>query len=560
MLTFFSDSSTGTIIKISSLHKKWQSDDIETLKLSLARLVSPFEQVKDFNLFLFDGSSSDASIKIQPHEFIRHPLYCLSGNVDDKGNIHWTYQYAPKGKVSKTEQNVIEWKDGRRGFDRIVPSLEFEDGIKPYKCGSFSFEIRAWDLDSDSIADIKDVFNVPRNEIRKTISKYKGISVYRDNVLVLPKSDSSKDWLGVDIRRVSALGKRLSTSQIVGILSISSKNNPGLKDTTDREKLVDTEEFKQFCKLAETIISTLENHRNIDKIDNLHFKERTLVNLLAPLSASTLESNLELMMQEGKGTEDILDAVREYRENSEKTLNELNERLIYYAQTASLGSVAVIIMHEIRTGMTVIKRFLRKIAPSISNSDSRTVEYFNDAENSHKRLLEVADSFAPLYRKDLAKKDAKTNILKSINNGVRLVRGKKEYDNIDIQVDVSENFYTTLHTGELQTIVINLVDNACYWIHQTKKTGTVKISCQSNGGNKAEINVSDNGPGIKPEDAEKIFEPGITAKPQGIGMGLVIVTELLNNHKSRIKTIIPGDLNGATFVFDLPVIHNGGES
>ena len=51
--------------------------------------------------------------------------------------------------------------------------------------------------------------------------------------------------------------------------------------------------------------------------------------------------------------------------------------------------------------------------------------------------------------------------------------------------------------------------------------------------------------------AEKIFNPGVTAKPNGIGMGLVIITELLNNHKETIRLETPGDLGGATFVFTL---------
>ena len=64
-----------------------------------------------------------------------------------------------------------------------------EDNI-PYQGGSFSFEIRTWDLDTQSIAEVHDVFGVQKREIRQTIAKYKGLSVYRDNILVLPKSDS----------------------------------------------------------------------------------------------------------------------------------------------------------------------------------------------------------------------------------------------------------------------------------------------------------------------------------------------------------------------------------
>lgn len=73
-------------------------------------------------------------------------------------------------------------------------------------------------MDNDNIEDLKKTFGLKRQAIRNTIGQYKGLSIYRDNILVLPKSDSSKDWLGIDLRRISSLGKRLSTSQIIGII------------------------------------------------------------------------------------------------------------------------------------------------------------------------------------------------------------------------------------------------------------------------------------------------------------------------------------------------------
>lgn len=402
-------------------------------------------------------------------------------------------------------------------------------------------------------ADIHETFNIKKREIRQTIARYKGISVYRDNILVLPKSEATKDWLGIDIRRVSALGKRLSTSQMVGILSITSERNPELKDTTDREKLVDTKQYKQFCKITESIILTLENLRNMDKKTNNTVKNPTLTDLLSPLEPSALESKVELMIQGGGSSEEILDVIHEYSANTEKNLSELNDRLIYYAQTASLGSVSAVIMHEIRSGMTVIKRFLNRMREMFVITDPRTKEYFEDAETSHQRLLEVANSFASLYRKNIYKEKHKTKILEAVESSVRLIKAKKEAKKIDFIIDIDENDVCTMHIGEFQTILINLLDNACYWLRNAKNK-KIKISAKLSSNNKnMEIVVSDNGPGIIEEEKQKIFQPGVTAKPQGIGMGLVIVTELLNNHNCKIRLETPGEYGGATFAFEVPM-------
>ena len=67
------------------------------------------------------------------------------------------------------------------------------------------------------------------------------------------------------------------------------------------------------------------------------------------------------------------------------------------------------------------------------------------------------------------------------------------------------------------------------------------------------VSVSDTGTGVAPENADKIFTPGITAKPKGIGMGLVFVTELVSAYNGKAGLRYPSNLQGATFVFDIPV-------
>ena len=547
---FQKNTHSGTIIKIYELNAVWDESKIEGLKSSLSRLITPFERVDDFSISLFHKESGE-SIKIEPHSFIKNPVYSIVGSVDASGTITWTYRYAPKGKVSNSKEGKIKWEEASKGFDRPIKLIDDNDQANPYSCGPFSFEIRAWDLDSESIGELHDAFSVKKREIRQTISRYKGISVYRDNVLVLPKSDASKDWLGIDERRISAIGKRLSTKQMVGILSITQKDNPELKDTTDREKLVDTDEYKQFCRVTEAIISVLENNRNIDKKQNAPVKAPTLTDLLSPLSPSALESKVELMVKSGSSTDEILETIHEYSADTENSLNELNERLVYYAQAASLGSISVVIMHEIRIGMTVIKRFLNRIGSKKETFDSRTAEYFEDAENSHARLLEVANSFAPLYRKGLSKEKNTVNVLEAANNSVRLISAKKEAKNVSFNIDIEPDFIANIHTGELQTIFINLLDNACYWLQKVAIEKKIMIQMTTGHNGIKEIRVSDNGPGVLVTEKEKIFNPGVTAKPNGIGMGLVIVTELLDKHNDTIRLETPGDIGGATFVFTL---------
>lgn len=540
-----SSSKTGTILRITDLNTTWEENKVSALEQSLARLISPFDDVSDFSIFL--GQNENVPVQIEANEFIKTPTYYISGAIDEYGNTSWNYSYNSDKK--KCENGYISWEESYGGFShqKIVTQYSIEN-IPTYVCGPFSFEFRAWDLDSESIGGISDQFSIKKSEIRKTISTYKGISIYRDNVLVLPKSDAAKDWLGVDLRRVSNIGRRLSTNQIIGKVSITEVDNPGLKDTTDREKLVDTTEYKQFCYILETLIIQLENLRNRDRV--IAKRPGKLVDLIAPIDPVGLESRVEELVKNGQSDE-IVETVHEYSANAEKSIGELKERMEYYAQTASLGSVAFVIMHEIRTGMMVIMRFIKWCKKNITDISPQGKEYCADAEQAHIRLKEVADSFAPLYKKNYLKEEAIVKLDEIVYSSIKLISAKKEAADVEFKYQGYENAYIKMQSGEAQTVILNLLDNSCYWLGRIKEKKIIQI-CVEEKKDKILVNVSDNGPGIASEDVEKIFIPGTTGKPHGIGMGLVIVTELLDRHDCKIEACIPGDIGGATLIFELP--------
>lgn len=540
-------SDTGTILCIRELNAEWDEKKISELRQGLARLISPFEDVSDFNIFV--GQEGHSPIQIVAHEFINKPTYHLWGEVDRNGKTRWKYTF--NSEKIQNDEGEFTWEEAFGGFDHIAMNAQLREKKLPeYSCGEFSFELRAWDLDADSIGGISDQFNIKRNEIRKTISTYKGISIYRDSVLVLPKSDTAKDWLGVDLRRVSNIGRRISTNQIIGRVSISEEKNPELRDTTDREKLVDTVEYGQFCDILETVISQLENLRNRDRV--VAKKVGKIVDLLNPIDPGELGSKVEDLVKKGKN-EDVINLVQEYSANAEKSIGELKDRMEYYAQTASLGSIAFVIMHEIRTGMMVIRRFSKWVKENLKLSNPIGQELCEDSLNAHARLMDVADSFAPLYKKDYFKEKARVPLDDAVNHSIRLIMAKYESKGIIIDYCGYSDYVIGMHIGELQTIILNLLDNACYWLEYVNGKKHICITAAEKN-NKILLNVSDNGPGIPVDKVEKIFMPGITGKKSnGIGMGLVIVTELLSHYDCKVETCIPGDIGGATFILELPL-------
>ncbi|MBQ3715978.1 MAG: sensor histidine kinase [Fibrobacter sp.] len=557
---------SGTIIRIKELREFWSKDKFLSLKDELSRLLNPFHIINDFSIHLIqkdNGDSTEDDLKIELNPFINNPVYSISGTVDANGKVSWKYI---NNSIEKNRENEgrISWDisayepEIRGGeFDSIIRKDEL-DSLNPkaelddYKCGPFSFEIRAWDLDADSIRNVSETFNIKRSDIRKTISKFKGLSVYRDNILVLPKSKATKDWLGLDARRISEIGKRISTSQIIGMVNISSTDNPGLRDTTDRESLTDTFEYKQFTLTLRGIINVLQNERNNDRIGSQ--EPRPLGQLIDPQASEKLVSDIEDAIKNNRSGSDIVGIVKSYHSENKRKMEILTSRLTYYAQTASLGSVALVVMHEFLTGMNSVKRFLNKVKEYISSFDTRTNEYFKDAENGHKRLAELVSCFAPLCMKDLRKRKFQCDLYNSIKKAENLIKAKKISQDVEFDIDIPENISIAISEGELQTIFINLFDNACYWIKESDNSEKkILVSLEKADSERVLVVVSDTGNGILPENAEKIFLPGVTSKVNGLGMGLVIVTEILSYCQCKIGLRIPSDTTGATFIFDLPI-------
>lgn len=109
--------------------------------------------------------------------------------------------------------------------------------------------------------------------------------------------------------------------------------------------------------------------------------------------------------------------------------------------------------------------------------------------------------------------------------------------------------------GELDAVLLNLLSNAVYWLSQcSERDRKIEIAVRKHaGGKRVTVEVRDSGPGVDKADAEKIFWPGITNRPGGIGMGLTVAAELVAEYDGKLALDCNGKLGGATFLFDIPL-------
>jgi signal transduction histidine kinase len=103
----------------------------------------------------------------------------------------------------------------------------------------------------------------------------------------------------------------------------------------------------------------------------------------------------------------------------------------------------------------------------------------------------------------------------------------------------------------LRQVFENLVRNAREAMAEQDGTRRLWVSLQR-AGPSAEVRVTDNGPGIAPEDLQRIFQPFVSTKGKGMGLGLAICREIVEGHGGRLDVESTVG-RGTTFIVSLPL-------
>jgi len=125
------------------------------------------------------------------------------------------------------------------------------------------------------------------------------------------------------------------------------------------------------------------------------------------------------------------------------------------------------------------------------------------------------------------------------------------HERVSISVDVPHTLppaeVDSVHIGQ---IVFNLLTNAVQAMDEDG--GDLRIAARSSGDGGIELRISDSGPGVPADLADRIFEPLFTTKARGIGLGLAVSRALAQANNSRIAVANEAG-RGATFVVTMPV-------
>ena len=156
------------------------------------------------------------------------------------------------------------------------------------------------------------------------------------------------------------------------------------------------------------------------------------------------------------------------------------------------------------------------------------------------RMDRLVEQLLILSRVEIQKDDDDKQLIdmpKLLNGLVDDAKWLNQQKQHSLEVDIEPQLMIDGVENELKSACLNLISNA---IAYTQPKGVIKITWQRSG-NKAKFSVKDNGPGIRPEDINRITERFFRVDKSrsrdtgGSGLGLAIVKHVLNHHKAELS-------------------------
>jgi signal transduction histidine kinase len=219
-----------------------------------------------------------------------------------------------------------------------------------------------------------------------------------------------------------------------------------------------------------------------------------------------------------------------------RSVNEMAQRLAQFQKTTEqserlrlLGQVSGGLAHQLRNGLTgarlAVQLFLREAGPlSDVSALEVALRQLTLLETHVKRFLDLGRA-GPSRRE-------RCDLSTLAADAVQLLGPQCRHAGIElVWQPPGEALELEGDPGQLGQLIVNLLGNA---IDAAGPGGVVEV-CVGREGSRLLLEVLDSGPGPNPEVADRLFEPFVTSKPEGVGLGLAVAQQVAEGHGGRIS-------------------------
>jgi two-component system sensor kinase FixL len=244
------------------------------------------------------------------------------------------------------------------------------------------------------------------------------------------------------------------------------------------------------------------------------------------------------------------------RQRTEARLQELQAELVHISRLTALGEMASALAHELNQPLSAIANYMKGSRRLIENSTDETCALVREAMDKAAEQSLRAGQIIRRLRDFVARGESERrveSITKLVEEASALAlvgakeRGVRVRYNLDSSLDL-----VLADKVQVQQVMLNLVRNALEAMDHAERR-ELTISTRSSPGGMVAISVADTGSGIAPEIAAQLFQPFITTKAQGMGVGLSISRTIIEAHGGQIS-VEPNPGGGTIFRFTLRAV------
>lgn len=276
-----------------------------------------------------------------------------------------------------------------------------------------------------------------------------------------------------------------------------------------------------------------KNHKHFTKADQeilISLSQQIAVAIENAKLYRRLEQKFELTAQELKTTQ---------------------EKLIRNERLAAMGNLVNGIAHEIRNPITTIGGFALRIKEATYEDNG--MQKYTDIilsetmrlENLVKKVNEFLDVQSVEIRRD--------NLEPLIYDVISGLKPTAEKQGVEIVVSVEDNLSAIdMDRRQIMTALENIIENS---LEAMRNGGKIEIYVKRIDDSSISIIIKDNGQGIEEESLDSVYDPFVTSKTHGAGLGLTMVHQIVRNHNGEIE-LTSKKAEGTTVKVCLPLRHD----